>query len=108
MSSDYSSNKRSGGCDSHELSNKSESKSSRLGLRSVKYPYNLSDLRTRGNESQEDIIASEQQDGSVPRAPRQASGWLDGKSGQGITIKEEVDISTENDRQEVQTNWRLV
>lgn len=107
MSSEHSSNKRSGGYDSHELSSKSDAKPSRLGFRPVKDPYNVSVLRTQGNESEEEIIAGEQKNGFV-RARSGASGQRETEPGGGIVIKREVDVSSENGKQDFQRSWRPV
>jgi hypothetical protein len=108
-SSSYSSNKHSDGYESHELSRGSVpgAKASLLGFRTVKDPYNISALRTQGNESQEDIIAGDQKDGLAQTASSQVSEHS-GKRSRGIKVKTEVDVSTQHGKQEFQKNWKAV
>ena len=103
--SGYSSNKRSNGYESHELS--SNSKPSRLGFRSVKDPYNVSVLQTQRNESEERIISGKQNNG-IQRAPSQTSDQSDQRLAEGITVKREVDISTVQGKQGFHQNWKAV
>jgi hypothetical protein len=109
-SSSYSSNKKSDGYESHELSRGSlpAAKASRLGFRPVKDPYNISALRSHGNESQEDIIAGEQNIGFT-KAPTMNTCEKREKGGcPGIVVETEVDVSTQHGKQEFQQNWKPV
>jgi hypothetical protein len=108
-SSSYSSNKQSDGYESHELSHGSTpaTKASRLGFLTVKDPYNISALRTQGNESQEDIIAGDQKGGLAQTASSQISEHNENRS-QGIRVETEVDISTQHGNQGFQKNWKVV
>lgn len=108
--SGYSSNKRSNGYESHELSNRSHpnAASSRLGFRKVKDPYNVSVLHTKANESEEKIIEGDQNNVAVQKAPSQASDQSDRRAGYGITVKREVDVSTNHGKQAFQQNWNAV
>jgi hypothetical protein len=108
-SSSYYSNKRSDGYESHELSDGSTpgAKASRLGFRTAKDPYNISALRTQGNESQEDIIAEGRKDNLAQTASNQMSEHNE-KEIQGIRVETEVDVSTQHGNQGFQKNWKVV
>lgn len=91
----YPSNKRSDGYESHELSNQSDQNmATRLGLRKVKDPYNVSVLHTKANESEEEIIPVKQDNAAVQRSTSDSSNRSNQKVVSGITVKREVDIST--------------
>lgn len=107
-SSGYSSNKRSNGYESHELSSRSNAKASRLGFRPVKDPYNVSVLQTERNESEEKIIPSKEDSGFNHRVPSQKSDQSDQRPGDGIVIKREVDVSTSRGKQDYQNTWRAL
>ncbi|KAJ4362898.1 hypothetical protein N0V83_010015 [Neocucurbitaria cava] len=108
-SSGYSSNKRSNGYESHELSNRSNTKASRLGFRPVKDPYNVSVLQTElRNESEEKIIPSKEDSAFNRRVPSQKSDQSDPRPEDGIVIKREVDVSSSRGRQDYQNTWRAV
>ena len=109
-SSGYSSNKRSNGYESHELSRGSiaNAKASRLGFRPVKDPYNVSALRTERNESEEEIIAGDHKNRFTQTAPSQASDQSDHRSRGGITVETEVNISTDNGKQGFHQGWKAV
>ncbi|KAI8936146.1 hypothetical protein NX059_007641 [Plenodomus lindquistii] len=97
-SSAYDSSKPSQTEGSHELSGGSipNKRVSRLGFRPVKDPYDISVLRTRGNESQEDII------------PESTGHRISRKPKRGIVISREVDVSSEVGTQGFQKSWKPV
>ncbi|KAH7119934.1 hypothetical protein B0J11DRAFT_582429 [Dendryphion nanum] len=108
-----SSNKRSNGYESHELSSRSNpSAASRLGFRKVKDIYNVSVLQTNNNESEEKIIEGQQSGASAQEAQSRISEQSDQRQGQGqgqgITIKREVDVSSGQGKQGFQPNWKVV
>jgi hypothetical protein len=109
-SSGYSSHKPSNGFESHELSRGSVpgTKASRLGFRTVKDPYNVSVLRTQGNESQEEIIAGDQKNGFAQTEPSQISDQSNRRSRQGIVVETEVNVSREEGKQAYPQNWKPV
>ncbi|KAA8624556.1 hypothetical protein PtrV1_00236 [Pyrenophora tritici-repentis] len=108
-SNSYPSNKNSD--DSHELSDGSASKQSRLGFRAVKDPYNISALHTnKGNESQEKIIPPTP---DVPVYNRRESVQRIDTSGKDlesghIVIQREVAVSTATGKHEFPQAWKPV
>jgi hypothetical protein len=109
-SSSYSSNKRSDGFESHELSGKagSEPKSSRLGFRIPKDPYNVSVLQTQTNESEERIMQAGQSSHATRTSESQRSDKSEHKTKNGIVIETEVDVSREKGKQEYQQSWKVI
>jgi hypothetical protein len=109
-SSSYSSNKRSDGFESHELSGKagSEPKSSRLGFRIPKDPYNVSVLQTQTNESEERIMQAGQSSHVARTSESQRSDKSEHKTKNGIVIETEVDVSREKGKQEYQQSWKVI
>ncbi|KAF1847796.1 uncharacterized protein K460DRAFT_352877 [Cucurbitaria berberidis CBS 394.84] len=109
-SSAYASNQPSNGNESHELSRSGNpsSKASWLRLRPVKDQYDVSVLRTKANESEEEIVGNGQKIGFVQNPPSPTSDQSDYKLARGITIKREIGISREDGKHEYQQNWKAV
>jgi hypothetical protein len=109
-SSSSSSNKRSDGFESHELSGKAgnNSKGSRSGFRTPKDPYNVSVLQTQTNESEERIMQSGQSSHATRASESQISDKSEHNLKNGIVIETEVDVSREKGKQEYQESWKVI
>jgi hypothetical protein len=109
-SSGYSSNKRSDGVESHELSGKArnDSKGSRLGFRTPKDPYNVSVLQTQTNESEERIMQAGQNSHPARISESLRSDKGEHTTRNGIVIETEVDVTREKGKQEFQDSWKVV
>jgi hypothetical protein len=109
-STGYSSNKRSDGNESLELSGKlaSDSKGSRLGFRPVKDPYNVSVLRTECNESEERIVETGPDNDLARASASQTSDRGRQRTRSDIVVETEVEVLREKGSQGHHEAWKAV
>ncbi|KAF2126432.1 hypothetical protein P153DRAFT_346150 [Dothidotthia symphoricarpi CBS 119687] len=108
-SSGYSSNKPSHPYESHELSHQSNSLASRLGLSKTKDTYGVSILRTKGNDSDEDIMMMDGEAGcGIHREPSLSSDQSHRRSRKEITVKTDVEVSTDSSARGFDRSWNVV